>query len=262
MTVMRKILYIRVVKVALIGTAIILGFNLARNIYKEHFAQSYISDKDGMKKIKELESVNISSIRDKMDEESNNNEVENKKDDNKKEEVKDFNKVFEDSVIMGDSRGEGLTEYEILSPSSVVAYKGRTTIKAKDDISSVVDLAPSKIFMTYGMNDLELFSDSKEFIKNYEALIKGVKAKLPNSKIYVTSIIPTNKSAINKQPKFKNVYSFNDGIKGMCKNLNVEFIDVGDSMNSDKNLYEPDGIHFKPAFYKGYLNILQEKADL
>ncbi|MTN08228.1 hypothetical protein GMB30_14825 [Turicibacter sanguinis] len=163
---------------------------------------------------------------------------------------------------MGDSRGEGLTEYEILSPSSVVAYKGRTTIKAKDDISSVVDLAPSKIFMTYGMNDLELFSDSKEFIKNYESLIKDVKAKLPNSKIYVTSIIPTNKSAINKQPKFKNVYSFNDGIKGMCKNLNVEFIDVGDSMNSDKNLYEPDGIHFKPAFYKGYLNILQEKANL
>ena len=244
MTVMRKILYIRVVKVALIGTAIILGFNLARNIYKEHFAQSYISDKDGMKKIKEI------------------NEVENKKDDTKKEEVKDFNKVFEDSVIMGDSRGEGLTEYEILSPSSVVAYKGRTTIKAKDDISSVVDLAPSKIFMTYGMNDLELFSDSKEFIKNYESLIKDVKAKLPNSKIYVTSIIPTNKSAINKQPKFKNVYSFNDGIKGMCKNLNVEFIDVGDSMNSDKNLYEPDGIHFKPAFYKGYLNILQEKANL
>ncbi|EPZ62421.1 hypothetical protein H477_5396 [[Clostridium] sordellii ATCC 9714] len=47
---MRKILYIRVVKVALIGTAIILGFNLAINIYKEHFAQSYISDKDGMKK--------------------------------------------------------------------------------------------------------------------------------------------------------------------------------------------------------------------
>lgn len=257
MTVMRKILYIRVVKVALIGTAIILGFNLVINIYKEHFAQSYISDKDGMKKIKELESINISSIKDKMNEDNNNNEVENKKNGSK-----DFNKVFEDSVIMGDSRGEGLTEYEILSPSSVVAYKGRTTIKAKDDISSVVDLAPSKIFMTYGMNDLELFSNSQEFIKNYEALIKSVKAKLPNSKIYVTSIIPTNNSAINKHPKFKNVYSFNDGIKGMCKNLNVEFIDVGGSMNSDKNLYEPDGIHFKPEFYKGYLTILQEKANL
>lgn len=257
MTVMRKIAYIRVVKVALIGMAIILGFNLVINIYKEHFAQSYISDKDGMKKIKELESINISSIKDKMNEDNNNNEVENKKNGSK-----DFNKVFEDSVIMGDSRGEGLTEYEILSPSSVVAYKGRTTIKAKDDISSVVDLAPSKIFMTYGMNDLELFSNSQEFIKNYEALIKSVKAKLPNSKIYVTSIIPTNNSAINKHPKFKNVYSFNDGIKGMCKNLNVEFIDVGGSMNSDKNLYEPDGIHFKPEFYKGYLTILQEKANL
>lgn len=256
MTVMRKIVYIRVVKVTLIGMAIILGFNLVINIYKEHFEQSYVSDKDGMKKIKELESVNISSIKDKMNED-NNNKVENKKNGSK-----DFNKIFEDSVIMGDSRGEGLTEYEILSPSSVVAYKGRNTIKAKDDISSVVDLAPSKIFMTYGMNDLELFSNSQEFIKNYESLIKSVKAKLPNSKIYVTSIIPTNNSAINKHPKFKNVYSFNDGIKGMCKDLNVEFIDVGGSMNSDKNLYEPDGIHFKPEFYKGYLTILQEKANL
>lgn len=257
MTFMRKVLCIRIIKITLVVVAIILIFNLAKYIYKEHFAESYISPEKGIAKIKELENEDIASIRDKIDNSSENNNEENDKLKNE-----DFNKIFEESVIMGDSRGEGLTEYEILSPASVVAYKGRTVVEAKNDIDTVVDLAPRNIFLTYGMNDLQMFSNSKDFIDKYTELIKEVKLKLPNSKIYVTSIIPTNQEAMDKQPKFKHVYSFNEALKDMCKNLNIEFIDVNDSITLENNLYEPDGIHFKPNFYKGYLNILKEKANL
>ena len=257
MTFMRKVLCIRIMKVTLGIIAIILIFNLAKYIYKEHFAETYISPEKGVAKIKELENENITSIRDKID-----NNSENKDKENDKVKVEDFNKVFDESVIMGDSRGEGLTEYEILSPASVVAYKGRTVVEAKNDVDTVVDLAPSNIFLTYGMNDLQMFNNSKDFIDKYTELIKEVKSKLPDSKIYVTSIIPTNQKAIGKEPKFKNVYSFNKALKDMCKNLNIEFVDVNESINLESNLYEPDGIHFKPNFYKGYLNILKEKANL
>ncbi|MDO7203704.1 hypothetical protein Q5M85_05505 [Paraclostridium bifermentans] len=62
--------------------------------------------KKGVAKIKELESEDISRIRNEIEKnsEDNSNIDENKNDVN-------FEKVFEDSVIMGDSRGEGLTEY-------------------------------------------------------------------------------------------------------------------------------------------------------
>lgn len=257
MTLMRKILYVRTVKIALIGGVILILLGFARHIYKSKFGETETNPEKGVAKIKELESEDISSIRDEI--ESNSKDNSNIKND--KGET-NFENLFENSVIMGDSRGEGLTEYNFLSPSSVVAYKGRNVIEAKGDISEVVNLSPSNVFLTYGMNDLQLFDNSKEFINKYEILIKDIKSKLPSSKIYVTSIIPTTQEAIEKEPNFKHVYSFNKALKEMCKNLNIEFIDVNDSVNSGSNLYEPDGIHFSAKFYDGYLNILKEKANL
>ncbi|OXX84203.1 hypothetical protein AVM15_05770 [Paraclostridium benzoelyticum] len=241
----------------MIGGAILILLGFARHIYKIKFGQAEVNPEKGVAKIKELESEDISSIR---------NEIEKNSDDSSNiDENKDnanFEKVFDDSVIMGDSRGEGLTEYGFLSPSSVVAYKGRNVIQAKGDVSEVVNLSPSNVFLTYGMNDLQLFSNSKDFINNYEILIKDIERKLPSSKIYVTSIIPTTQAAMEKEHSFKNVYSFNKALEGMCKALNVEFIDVNDSVNSKSNLYAPDGIHFSPKFYNGYLNMLKIKTNL
>ncbi|MGL5642297.1 MAG: hypothetical protein ACRDDM_08510, partial [Paraclostridium sp.] len=54
-TFMRKVLYIRIMKITLVVAAIILIFNLAKYIYKEHFAEVYISPEKGIAKIKELE---------------------------------------------------------------------------------------------------------------------------------------------------------------------------------------------------------------
>lgn len=258
MTFMRRVLRVRIVKIALAGIIIVSGIGLANYLYKEYYDESYISPEKGVAKIKELEAVNIDSIKDKI--ENNSNDIDEEKS-NKKEDL-DFNKVFEDSVIMGDSRSEGLTEYGILDTSSVVAYKGRTVIKAKDDVYTTKGLAPSNIFMTYGMNDLEMFSNAKDFINKYKELIKEVQSEVPGANIYVTSIIPTEQKAMDRQPKFKNVYSFNKAIEDMCNELNVKFIDVNDSINKGSNLYETDGIHFKLDFYKGYLNILKEKANL
>lgn len=257
MTLMRKILYVRTVKIALIGGVILILLGFARHIYKSKFGETETSPEKGVAKIKELESEDISSIRDEI--ESNSKDNSNIK--NNKGEI-NFESLFENSVIMGDSRGEGLTEYNFLSPSSVVAYKGRNVIEAKGDVSEVVNLSPSNVFLTYGMNDLQLFDNSKEFINKYEILINDIKSKLPSSKIYVTSIIPTTQEAIEKEPNFKHVYSFNKALKEMCKSLNIEFIDVNDSVNSGRYLYEPDGIHFSAKFYDGYLNILKEKANL
>ncbi len=257
MTLMRKVLYVRIVKILLIGVSLLILLSFARHIYKSKFGQAEANPEKGVAKIKELESEDISSIR---------NEIEKNSDDNsdidKNKVDVNFDKVFEDSVIMGDSRSEGLTAYGILSPSSVVAYKGRNVIEAKGDVSEVVDLSPNNVFLTYGMNDLELFSNSKDFINKYEILINDVKRKLPSSKIYVTSIIPTTQAAIEKEPSFKQVYTFNKALEDMCKKLNLEFINVNNSVNSKENLYEPDGIHFSAKFYNGYLNILKNKANL
>lgn len=257
MTLMKKVLCVRTVKIVLIVGSILILLSLARHIYILKFGETEANPEQGVAKIKELESVDISIIRSEIQ----NNTKDNSDKKNDKGNT-NFEKAFEDSVIMGDSRGEGLTGYNFLSSSSVVAYKGRNVITAKGDVSEAVNLSPNNIFLTYGMNDLQLFGNSKEFINKYELLIKDIKSKLPSSKIYVTSIIPTTQEAIVKEPKFKNVESFNKALEEMCKDLNIKFIDINDSIGSGNNLYEPDGIHFKAKFYDGYLKILQEKVNL
>ena len=112
---MRKISGIKVLKLILICVVILGLIILAIYIYKSHYGKSYISTDKGIAKIKELESESIKEIRQDIEENGKYNDKVN----NEQNEDIDFNKVFEDYVIMGDSRGEGLTVL-YSAPSSAV----------------------------------------------------------------------------------------------------------------------------------------------
>ncbi|MEG0855784.1 MAG: GDSL-type esterase/lipase family protein [Terrisporobacter sp.] len=169
---------------------------------------------------------------------------------------------FSNSVILGDSRSEGLIEYGILNNSSVIAHKGRNVKSAmgEGDVSRAVNLYPQNIFLTYGMNDVMIYKNSKDFTDQYEKLIEKLQSQLPDSKIYVNSIFRTSNLAKQKKPEFARIDSFNIALQEMCKKLNITYID-GSSCAVD-NLFEGDGIHFKPDFNKKWLNLLINKANL
>lgn len=183
----------------------------------------------------------------------------NKENDNEKVALID---KFSNSVILGDSRAESIVAYEILNNSSVVAYKGRNLMSAQKegDINKAINLAPKNIFLTYGLNDIQIYGNTSDFIKEYEKIIKDIQNKLPNTKIYVNSIFRVNSKAISKSPALKNVPQFNTAILNMCNKLGVTYID-GSSIVDD-SLYEADGIHFKPEANKRWVNLLIQKANL
>lgn len=169
---------------------------------------------------------------------------------------------FSSSVILGDSRAESIVSYGILDSSPVVAYKGRNLITAQKegDINKAINLSPANLFLTYGLNDVELYGDSSDFIKEYEKVIKDIQSKLPNTKIYVNSIFKVKDKAISESPSLKNVPQFNTAIINMCNKLGVTYID-GSSI-VDESSYEDDGIHFKPGFNKRWVEMLVQKANL
>lgn len=169
---------------------------------------------------------------------------------------------FSSSVILGDSRAESIVSYGILDSSPVVAYKGRNLITAQKegDINKAINLSPANLFLTYGLNDVELYGDPSDFIKEYEKVIKDIQSKLPNTKIYVNSIFKVKDKAISESPSLKNVPQFNAAIINMCNKLGVTYID-GSSI-VDESSYEDDGIHFKPGFNKRWVEMLVQKANL
>jgi len=208
-----------------------------------------VSTTQGVKDIKKLEQKNVLNIEEKI------NQIRKKEPDES-----NFKSIFSNSVIMGDSISESLAEYDILEKSSVVAYKGRNTESALGDVKTIINLQPQKVFMTYGMNDLLLFNgNAKTFVEHYEKLINAVKKGLPNSQIYVCSVLPVQQIAINENSAFKNYPKFNIALEDMCKNLDITYIKTDDLLDGHSEYYEPDGIHMKMNFYPSWLNRLYDK---
>ncbi|MBC6696458.1 hypothetical protein H9L25_06730 [Terrisporobacter mayombei] len=186
----------------------------------------------------------------------------NKPDINSTNQKVDYIDKFSNSLIMGDSRAESISVYGILNNSSVIAYKGRnlaTAIK-NGDINKAVNLSPKNIFLTYGMNDITVYGNSDDFIKEYEIFINKLQDKLPNSKIYVNSIFRVSNKALPKSKSYSNISKFNIALEDMCNRLGITYIDASSCVK--ENLFEKDGIHFKPQFSKDWLNLLIQKANL
>lgn len=199
--------------------------------------------------IKKLESKDVTEIESRIDE---INEVKGE----------DLKKVFKNYVIMGDSRAEGLIEYGVLNKSSVVAYKGRNTVSSRKDIGVLTNLYPRKIFLTYGMNDIEYFGGNADrFIESYKKIIEDLRLKLPKSKIYVCDILPVQKKVIDKKNIYRKVEDFNKALKEMSDELELTFVETKDILIKNPKLYEQDGIHMKRDFYPLWLKKLLDKSN-
>lgn len=213
--------------------------------------------------LQKLENRDINNIEKKLSEDgnSNNNKTESYEKIQKQISNKSNKLFFENSVFMGDSITEALEFYNILNSSSVLAKKGQDVIKARKSVPQLKNLNPKRIFILYGENDLELFSNPKDFEDNYTKLVKDIKTALPNSQIYLQSVMPAQPKAQQRNKKLSNFRSslFLDVVKRVAKKEKVNFIDIRPVIANKNYLYERDGIHFNAKFYSLWLNYLRQK---
>ncbi|MFD3158108.1 GDSL-type esterase/lipase family protein [Haloimpatiens sp. FM7330] len=183
------------------------------------------------------------------------NETNNKS--NKNRSNKEF---FKNSVFIGDSITEGITFYDILDEKHVVAVKGSTINQAYKKISKVSALKPKNIFILLGTNDLTSGMNSTEFISNYEKLVESLREKLPNSNIYIQSILPVQEKAEKRNPNLANsrINEFNKAIMNMVRNKNLNYLNIASVLKNNDNLYEYDGIHLKYQFDKLWLDYIKD----
>ena len=171
---------------------------------------------------------------------------------------KDYKTYFNDSVFWGDSISEGFTAYDVLNDNEVVAVKGKTVDMAQKDINIIVAKNPSKLYLLFGMNDLENYSDINDFKKAYENLLKNVSSKLENTRIYIMSTMYVNSKASSRQPALSRdrVAKANGYIKEICRENEYTYVDITDIYDNNPSLYEQDGIHAVGKFYPIWLNKL------
>lgn len=239
-------------------TILINSLNKADDVENQQVAQ-------GVEVIKQLESQDVVEVQEKIESIKAQNGISEQVSSATTDETSepaDYKKIFSSSVIAGDSRAEGISGYGVLNQSSVVAQKGRSlsTAVQNGDIDTVIRMYPKNVFLTYGINDAVGTSSSDAFIKLYGEVIDKLKSKLPNTNIYVCSIMPVTSNASNRQPNLRNIAQWNQDLKSLCEEKGVTYIDAsGVIAPSD---YAQDGIHFGVNCIKKWLDLFIQQANL
>ena len=175
-------------------------------------------------------------------------------------EEQDIWSLFDGIVIVGDSRAEAFVEYDFLTEASVEAKKGVSLRHADEYIQDVVSRQPKTLVFSYGINDITgNWIDAESFINKYKELLNTYREELPDTDIFVCSIIPVTEKAIADEPTLENLPEYAEAIKKMCEDDGYIFMDC-DSLFDIREYYERDGMHFTKDMYPIWGDMILRKV--
>ena len=214
-----------------------------------------------------LENKSLDDLQDKID--TYQDSILNAKNDNTEDQSLEnmdinYSKYYENTIFMGDSITEALSEFGILDSYNVIANKGDTIISASESIDKLQSINPKNIVLLYGMNDVIAFDStsseesSNAFKEKYIELINSIKAVLPKTNIYLISPLPVMDNAVNTNSKLtnENLNKFRLKVDEVSTATGSTYIDLASVITEKDYLHEQDGIHYKYDFYTLWLDFL------
>lgn len=160
--------------------------------------------------------------------------------------------LFEDYLILGDSRTIGFSYNGFLPEDNVWAETGATIWNLEEMLPDVIAAAPSYIYVTYGMNDFcaGIWDGPSDFTADYKVLLQQIQAQLPDTTIVVCSILPATEAAYERAQIWSVIPDYNAALKEMCDSLEKCYYVDGDGIAEQyEALYDADGVHFLKDFY-------------
>ncbi len=157
---------------------------------------------------------------------------------------------FSDAVIVGDSRADDFEYNGFLPRSRILAKMGAMCTDAEEFLDDALDVYPSQVYFTFGMNDVDGSWDTlDEFIEAYRRMIRMYMDELPYASFFVSSIIPVNQHAIDNDANYLKIPEYNEAMKQMTAELGLGWIDCDHMLDGHEDLYDDDGQHFFPEAY-------------
>lgn len=157
---------------------------------------------------------------------------------------------FSDAVILGDSRADDFQYNNFLPKSRILADMGAMCTDAEQYLDTTLDIYPSQVYFTYGMNDVDGSWDTLDgFIEAYSRIIRMFMDELPYAEFYVSSIIPVNQHAIDNDSNYLKIPEYNEAMKQMTEELGAVWIDCDHMLDGHEDYYDTDGQHFFPEAY-------------
>ena len=159
--------------------------------------------------------------------------------------------LFEDYVILGDSRTYGLVFMDVLDSNRIFAEYGDTIAQIEDHLEEVDKYNPSYIIIAYGLNDIvqDGWETPELYEAAYEEMLRGLHERYPDAKIYTNSIFPCVSPGLERWDKWKETKEYSAAIEEASKAAGAYYIANEEFLDSiPLEYYNDDGLHFTPEF--------------
>ena len=166
--------------------------------------------------------------------------------------TKDVWSLFEDYVILGDSRAVGFWYFDFLPESRVLASGGNNITAVYDRLESIKAIHPSYIYLCYGLNDTGVgyWANADEYEAELYKAFGVLREALPDAKLIASSILPATESALQRSPVWRKIDSFDEALERVCRDVGAVYVD-NDALAEQymERDWQPDGVHVAPEFY-------------
>jgi lysophospholipase L1-like esterase len=173
--------------------------------------------------------------------------------------------------------GNSITEFgdwkRLFGDSGVVnrGIAGDNTFGMLERLSDVIARRPRAVFIEAGINDIGQNVPIGMIVGNITSIVQYVRVKLPGTKVYVVSVLPTNDRAKDVYPevagKNEAAREVDRRLKEVAGSYGYEYIDLAGrvtdgSGNLEAAYARPDGLHLNEAGYGVLVKLLKEKGYL
>lgn len=168
------------------------------------------------------------------------------------------------AVLLGDSRAVGFSYHEFMPESNVFAKGGGKITDVPEYLDQLAAMNPDTIFLCYGLNDvgIGIWPTGEEYAAEYAAQVKSIYERIPNTTVYVNSILPAVGVGLEADADYPRIGEYNDALEAMCEENGWVYVDNTVMANEHKDLYQPDGLHVDKEFYKYWAaNMLTEVEE-
>lgn len=157
-----------------------------------------------------------------------------------------------DIVFVGDSitaRGE----WQEFFPDKKVLNRGidsDVTEGVLNRLDVIINASPKQIFLMIGINDIRQKIDKNVSVKHYEQIINQLKESLPDTELYIQSVLPIGD---NTGMSNEDVASLNSELEKLAIEYNIIYIDLYskflDHTGFLPDYYSIDGVHLTGEGY-------------
>lgn len=162
-------------------------------------------------------------------------------------------------VFLGNSITNFGLWHEMFDNTNIVnrGISGNLSGEVLEHIDLIIAGKPQKLFLMIGIND---FQNEDVVIPNTRCIIEITKKKSPDTEIYIQSLLPCNRTN-----RHGMVEPINEGLKTLCKDMNVPYIDIYSKIvdhsttpSGIASQYTNDALHVVAVGYREWTNDFEQ----